>query len=141
MSRVDKVAEEIRREVSKIVQDDLRDPRLGFTTVTRVELTPDLRFARVFFSVYGHEKQWEDTLDALESAAGYIRRELGHRLSLRFVPEVVFKSDHSAEHSIRIEQELEAIQQRAAEEIQAVKTKRVRRGAKKTARRTAKKKK
>jgi ribosome-binding factor A len=141
MSRVDKVAEEIRREASKIVQDELRDPRLGFTTVTRVELTPDLRFARIFFSVYGHEKQWEDTLDALESASGFIRRELGHRLQLRFVPEIVFKSDHSAEHSIRIEQELEAIHLQVAVEKKAVKKERVRRGTKKTVRRTAKKKK
>jgi ribosome-binding factor A len=140
MSRVDKVAEEIRREASKIVQEELRDPRLGFTTITRVELTPDLRFARIFFSVYGHEKQWEDTLDALESAAGFIRRELGHRLQLRFVPEVVFKGDHSAEHSIRIEQELEAIQQVAADQVKAAKKERVRRGAKKVTRRTAKKK-
>lgn len=141
MSRVDKVAEEIRREASKIVQEELRDPRLGFTTITRVELTPDLRFARIFFSVYGHEKQWEDTLDALESASGFIRRELGHRLALRFVPEVVFKSDHSAEHSIRIEQELEAIQQSAADQVKAAKKERARRGAKKVTRRVAKKKK
>jgi len=106
MSRVDKVAEEIRRETSKIVQDEIRDPRLGFTTITHVDLTPDLRFARIYFSVYGHEKQWEDTRDGLENAAGFIRRQLGERLQLRFVPEIVFKSDHSAEYSIRIEQEL-----------------------------------
>ena len=95
MSRADRVAEEIKHEVGNILLEEVRDPRLGFTTITRVELTPDLRFARIFFSVYGDEKQWKDTQDALEHAAGFIRRVLGQRLNLRFVPEIVFKIDHS----------------------------------------------
>jgi len=109
MSRKDKVAEEIKKDVSLILQDEIKDPRLGFTTITHVELTPDLRFARIFFSVYGDEKQWEDTQAGLEHAAGFIRRLIGDRLGLRFVPEIVFQRDHSSEYSILIEQRLQEI--------------------------------
>lgn len=106
MSRAEKVAEEVKKIAGSVVREDLRDPRLGFTTITRVVLTDDLRFARIFFSVYGSPKQWEDTEEALTHAAAYVRRAIGERLSLRFVPEIVFKPDHSAEYSIRIEEEL-----------------------------------
>jgi ribosome-binding factor A len=109
MSRADMVGEEIRREVSKIVQEVLHDPRLGFTTITRVELTPDLRFARIFFSVYGDAQQWKDTCLGLEHASGFIRKLLGERMTLRFVPEIAFKEDHSSEYSILIEKQLEEI--------------------------------
>lgn len=109
MSRKDMVGEEIRRDVSKIIQEELHDPRLGFTTVTRVELTSDLRFARIFFSVYGDEKQWKDTQAGLDHSIGFIRRALGERLDLRFVPDIVFQADHSSEYSILIEQQLEKI--------------------------------
>jgi ribosome-binding factor A len=109
MSRAEKVAEGIRREVGSILQNEVRDPRLGFTTITRVELTPDLRFARIFFSVYGDESQWQHTQDGLENASGFIRHALGERLGLRFVPEILFKADHSSEYSIVIEQRLDEI--------------------------------
>ena len=106
MSRKDKVAEEIRREVSLIIQGEVQDPRLGFTTITRVELTPDLRFARIYYSVYGQEDKWIETQKGLDHANGFIRRLLGERLGLRFVPEILFDADHSSEYSIRIEEEL-----------------------------------
>jgi ribosome-binding factor A len=109
MSRAEKVAEEIKKVAGTVVREDLRDPRLGFTTITRVILTDDLRFARIFFSVYGSQKQWEDTEEALTHAATYVRRAIGEALSLRFVPEIVFKPDHSVEYGIRIEEELERL--------------------------------
>ena len=115
MGRADKVAEEIRKEVSKIVQEELRDPRLGFTTITHCALTPDLRFARIFFSVYGDEQKWKDTQAGLEHAVGFIRRTLGEKLDLRFVPEIVFTCDHSSEYSIIIEQRLEEIKSQQAD--------------------------
>lgn len=115
MSRNDKVAEEIKKIVGKTVQEELRDPRLGFTTITRVELTPDLRFARIFFSVYGSETQWDETLKGLKAASGFIRRVLAEELRLRFVPEIVFKADHSAEYSIEIEKQLEEIKRQEQE--------------------------
>ncbi len=139
MSRHEKVAEEIKREVSLIIQEELHDPRLGFTTITHAELTPDLRFARIFFSVYGDEKQWKDTQSGLEHASGFIRRMLGERLNLRFVPEIVFKSDHSSEYSIIIEQQLEQIRIEKNTAITHRKAKKD--GTKKTRRRTKKKKK
>jgi ribosome-binding factor A len=138
MSRAEKVAEEIRREVSQIVQEDLRDPRLGFITVTRVELTPDLRFARIFFSVYGDEKQWQGTQEGLDHAVGFIRRLIGERLDLRYVPEIVFKEDHSSEYGILIEQQIEKIKEEKSSET---KNRKAAHGAKKTVSRTKKKKK
>ena len=136
MNRKDKVAEEIRREVSLIIQEELRDPRLGFITITRVELTPDLRFARIFFSVYGDEKQWQDTQAGLDHANGFIRRMLGERLGLRFVPEIAFRIDHSSEYSVLIESQLAEIRGEQKE----AKEKRARNVAKKTTKRNKKKK-
>lgn len=139
MSRADMVAEELKREVSRIIHEELYDPRLGFTTVTRVELTPDLRFARIFFSVYGNEQQWKDTQEGLGHASGFVRRLLGERLNLRFVPEIVFKTDHSSEYGILIEQQLEEI--RLKETQHRTKKKKGRHGTPKTAHRVKKQKK
>ena len=143
MSRAEKVAEEIRREVSLIVQEDLRDPRLGFVTITRTELTPDLRFARIFFSVYGDESQWKFTQEGLDHAAGFIRRLIGERLGLRYVPEIAFNKDHSSEYSILIEQQIEKIKEEKSKEEKSRETKKrkVAHGTKKTVSRTKKKKK
>lgn len=141
MSRKDKVAEGIRREVSLIVQEELHDPRLGFTTITRAEVTPDLRFARIFFSVYGDQEQWKKTQEGLEHASGFIRRMLGERLGLRFVPEIVFKSDHSSEYSILIEQQLQEIKAEKENQAQRPKQKKAKHDTKTTVRRNKKQKK
>jgi ribosome-binding factor A len=109
MSRSEKVAQEIKREVGRMLQEDLRDPRLGFVTITRVELSDDLKFARIFFSVYGDASQWERTEEALNHALGFVRRLIGDRLGLRFVPDIAFYSDHSSEYSISIEQALQEV--------------------------------
>lgn len=141
MSRSDKVAEEIKQEVSRIIQEELRDPRVGFITITRVELTPDLRFARIFFSVYGNVDQWKDTEGVLKHACGFIRRSLGDRMNLRFVPEIVFQGDHSSEYSIAIEKQLEQIRFETEEIKKEAKAKKeVKRGSKKTAKRITGKK-
>ncbi|MFB3919851.1 ribosome-binding factor A [Candidatus Velamenicoccus archaeovorus] len=136
MSRKDKVAGEIKKIVSTTIQEEIRDPRLGFTTITRVEVTPDLSFARIYFSVYGSPEQWEETLKGLEHASGYIRRALGQELSLRFVPEIAFKADHSPEYSIMIEQQLQEIKKLEQETAQPRKKAR---GPQKTHRRTKEK--
>ncbi|MFH1777596.1 MAG: 30S ribosome-binding factor RbfA [Candidatus Omnitrophota bacterium] len=109
MSRVLKVAEAIKVEVSDIIQRHLKDPRVGFVTITHVELTADLRFARIYFSVYGDDKEKSETTDGIKSSLRFIRRELGHRLRLKFVPEIVFKLDESVEHSIRIQEVINQI--------------------------------
>lgn len=111
MARLDKVAEAIRKEASIIIHDELKDPRLGFVTITGVELTPDLRFAKVFFSVLGKEEDYKKTKKALDSALGFIRRLIAQRINLRFAPEIVFREDRSSEYSVKIQEVLDQIKE------------------------------
>ena len=92
-TRPERVQEAIRQEISKIIQSELRDPRIGFLTITKVELTKDLRYARVYFSVLGERKDSELALKGLNSAKGYIKGVLFDNIKLRFTPEIVFKID------------------------------------------------
>ena len=93
-----------------IIQRSLKDPRIGFVSVTEVRMSPDLRSARVKVSVLGDENQKQETLKGLDSARGLIRRELGHRLSnLRYTPELHFELDQGLEYSDRIARTLNAI--------------------------------
>lgn len=111
MPRPEKVAEALKKEVSTIIHDELKDPRLGFVTITRVELTRDLRYAKIFFSVLGKEDECKKTKAALDSALGFIRRLVAQRIRLRFAPEITFKYDRSCEYSFRIEQVLAEIKE------------------------------
>jgi ribosome-binding factor A len=88
--------------MSALLQRELKDPRIGFATVTHVEMSPDLKHARIFISVMGSAEEQQNTMAALDSGKGFIRRELGSRLNLRNVPEISFKLDTSAEYSDRI---------------------------------------
>lgn len=97
--RPERVQEAIRQEIAKIVHDEIKDPRLGFITITGVELTRDLRFARVYFSVLGEEKQRQLALKGLKSAKGYIKGLLADRIKLRYMPELEFKIDDSIERT------------------------------------------
>lgn len=101
--RVSRISEEYKREISNLIKNEIKDPRIAeFTSVTSVEVTRDLRYAKVFVSVLGNDKQKEDTLTGLKSAAGFIRREMGKRVKLRYTPEVLFELDRSIEHGIYI---------------------------------------
>ena len=111
MGRVERVAVALKREVSNIIHDELKDPRAGFITVTRIELTDDLRYAKIFFSVLGNEKEQKNSRRALESACGFIKRLIARRVKLRFVPEIRFIQDKSCEYSIHIQQELDKIRE------------------------------
>ena len=111
MARNEKVAEAIRKEVSTILQDELRDPRLGFVTITNVEVTPDLRYAKIFFSVLGNEEAYAKTKKALDSGLGFIRRLIAERIQLRLVPELSFREDKSSEYSVRIQEVLDEIKE------------------------------
>lgn len=111
MSRQEKVGEAIKKEVSIIIHDELKDPRLGFVTITGVEVTPDLRQAKISFSVLGKEEDYKKTKEALASALGFIRRLIAQRIRLRFAPEIIFKEDRSSEYSIRIQEVLEEIKE------------------------------
>lgn len=107
--RAVRVAEEIQKEVSGIIQKELKDPRIGFVTITGVDVTSDLKLAKIFVSVLGDEKAREETFLGLEKAKGFIRREVGHRIRLKNVPEIMFKFDESVEHGARISQLLHKI--------------------------------
>lgn len=100
--RSERVAEEIREETARIIGGQLKDPRIGFVTVTRVTVTPDLRFARVHVGVLGDEAQRDQTMKGLAKATGFVRRELGRRLRMRHTPEVQFEYDKGLDASERV---------------------------------------
>ena len=102
--RQQRVAEAVRAEISHMLQYELKDPRLGFASIVQVEMSRDLRHAKVYVSVYGSEEEQAATLQALESAKGLIRREVTRRLKLRYAPEIVFVPDESIAHGARIAQ-------------------------------------
>lgn len=100
--RVPRVAEQMKKEIADILKNEIKDPRLGFVSVTDVELSTDLRYAKVYISVLGDEQAKRESLEVLTRATGFVRREIGQRLSLRFVPEITFKFDPSIERGARI---------------------------------------
>jgi ribosome-binding factor A len=101
--RTERLAHQIRVELAELIARELKDPRIGFATVTRVELSPDLNHARVLVSVLGSPEEQVGTIEGLSSAAGFIRHEIGHRLTLRRVPELTFVLDQGAEEGEKIE--------------------------------------
>lgn len=113
--RVGRVGEQVKKELSLILQTELKDPRIGFITVTGVEVTNDLSQAKVYLSVLGSEQQKEDTLKALAKAGGYLRSELGRRMRLRHTPELIFKFDASIDYGSKIEALLQQLNQSGAE--------------------------
>jgi ribosome-binding factor A len=102
--RTARLAEQIRGEVAEIVTGELKDPRIGFVTVTQVALSPDLRHARVLVTVLGDDEARQETLEGLSSAAGFVSHEVGRRLQLRRAPEVVFVPDRGAEAELKVEE-------------------------------------
>lgn len=109
MPRLEKINEELKREISEIVQYKLKDPRLGLVTITGVEITPDLRYAKVYFSVLGSVQEEVKAEQGLKSSAGYVRRLIGEAIKIRYTPELIFKLDKSAEYSVNIFKQLEEI--------------------------------
>lgn len=109
LQRTDRVRAQIKQEVSDIIQKELRDPRIGFVTITDAEVTVDLRHATVFFSVYGDEAETAQTTEALNRAAGFIRLELGKRVRIKYVPEITFRFDPTVQRAARIEELLDQI--------------------------------
>ncbi|TMV52080.1 30S ribosome-binding factor RbfA [Paenibacillus mesophilus] len=107
--RVGRVGEQIKKELSQILQSELKDPRVGFITVTGVDVTNDLSQAKVFLSVLGTEQQKEESLKAIAKATGFIRSELSKRIRLRITPELQFQFDASIEYGSRIDELLNKI--------------------------------
>lgn len=101
--RVEKLQELIKQEVGKILLMDIKDSRIGFVTVTGVEMTGDLREAKIYVSIMGNDEQIKSTWEGLQSALGYIRREIGRRIKIRFTPELSFALDKSLDYSEHIQ--------------------------------------
>lgn len=108
--RSQRISELLHHEVSRMVQFELKDPRIGFVTVTGVDVTSDLQHAKIFFTVMGEAAARSKTCTGLEKSVPYIRRELGRRLHLRTIPEISFHYDTSIEYGIRIESLLKEAQ-------------------------------
>ena len=101
--RIEKLQELIKQEVGKMILNDLKDPRIGFVTVTDVEMTGDLREAKIFVSIMGGAEQIKNSLEGLNSALGFVRREIGQRIRLRFTPEISFALDTSLDYGDHIQ--------------------------------------
>lgn len=100
--RPERLAEAIKKEVSEILTGELKDPRIGFVSITSVEVSKDLRYANVFVSVFGEPVERKASLEALQKAHGFIRGELAKRIRLRYAPEIIFKLDESIERGSRL---------------------------------------
>jgi len=101
--RVEKLQELIKQEISKMLLTDLKDPRIGFVTVTHVTVTGDLRDAKVYVSIMGDDEKVKNSWEGLQSSLGFIRREIGHRIRLRFTPTIEFALDTSLDYSEHIQ--------------------------------------
>lgn len=108
--RSNRVGEQMKKELGEIIGRKLKDPRVGFVTVTDVQVTGDLQQATVFISVLGDQEQRENTLKGLAKAKGFIRSEIGQRIRLRKTPEILFEFDESIDYGNRIETLLHQIQ-------------------------------
>ena len=108
-SRADRVGGLIQQMLSDLLHKDISDPRLQMATITHVKVTKDLRLARIFFAAAGGKAVSEQTAQGFRSAAGFIKRSLGPRLGLRYMPELEFFYDDSFDHGARIDQLLKAI--------------------------------
>ena len=107
--RIDMISEEVRREADKIIREDMHDPRLGGTyCITRAEVTRDLRYAKMYVSILEDDKA-EGVIAALKSGAGFIRRELAHRVNLRKTPVLQFVPDRSMEYAMEMSMKIEAL--------------------------------
>ena len=101
--RIEKLQELIKQEMSKMLLREIKDPRIGFVTVTDVEMTGDLREAKIFVSIMGNDEQVKESMKGLQSALGFIRREIGRRIKIRFTPEISFALDTSLDYSEHIQ--------------------------------------
>ena len=102
MTRAERVAELIKKVISEIIREEVSDPRIGFVSITRVDLSPDLENAQIFVSILGSEENKKESMRGLSSATKFIRGKLGHLLEMRVVPEIKFVRDDSLEKASRV---------------------------------------
>ena len=101
--RTERVGSLLQMELSRLVLERIKDPRLGFITITHVKVTADLKSAVVFFTVMGDKKKKEDSLEVLKHAAGFLQKEVGHVLQMRYTPHLQFELDDMIDKSFEIE--------------------------------------
>lgn len=101
--RAERVGEQMKQEIMDIVNNKVKDPRIGFLTITEVQLTNDLSIATIYLTVLGNDKQIDDTFKGLEKAKGFIKSEIGSRMRLRIVPDLKFEYDESIDYGNKIE--------------------------------------
>jgi ribosome-binding factor A len=113
--RSDKIAELIQKEISQMLMRGLKDPRIGFVTITKVAVSEDYRMAKIYFSVAGSLDERERSIEGLNSAKGYVRKELGRRIRMKYTPEITFQFDPSIEYAIHIGEVIEQIRKEREE--------------------------
>ena len=108
MDRTTRIAEEIKKEVSYMIQNELKDPRVnGLISITKILLTKDLKYCKIYISIFGDKK--EEVMEGIKSGTGYMRKELGRRVQIRIVPELQFILDDSIEYGAHINEVLKNI--------------------------------
>ncbi len=108
--RVNRISEEIKKIISELLYNGLKDPRISqMTSITRVEVTRDLRYAKIYVSVFGNKEEKESSIDGLNSAKGFIRKEIGNKIDIRYIPEPIFILDESIEEGIRMSKLIEDV--------------------------------
>ncbi|KPL20013.1 MAG: hypothetical protein AMJ92_00785 [candidate division Zixibacteria bacterium SM23_81] len=122
VKRSERVGDLIKREIGEIIERELKDPRIGLATVTAVEMSDDLRHARVFISIFGDRSIQEETERGLNSAKFFIQGEIGRRLRLKYTPELSFQRDRSLERGLRISKIIKTLQEGRDEESEGGRT-------------------
>lgn len=107
--RFKRLEEDFKREVSSIIKNEVKDPRVGFVSIVSIEISRDLRYAKIYISILGNEENVKETMTALKNASGFIRREIAHRVQLRHTPEITFIFDDSIAHGAKISKILNEI--------------------------------
>jgi len=101
--RADRVSDLLKEEISQMLLKEVKDPHIGFMTITGVDVSRDLQVAKVFYTILGDEKQASESAQALNRVSPFIKRQLGKRLRMRYIPDIIFRYDHSLEYGARID--------------------------------------
>ncbi len=114
--RINRISEEVKKVVSDLIQNEIKDPRIsGMPSVNKVSVTKDLRFAKIYISVLGSEEDKASTIEGLQSAKGFVRKEIGSRIDLRHVPEPLFELDESIEKALYMTKLIEEVNRNSRE--------------------------
>jgi ribosome-binding factor A len=120
--RINRISEEVKKVVSELIQNEIKDPRIsGMPSVNKVSVTKDLGFAKIYISVLGSEEDKESTIEGLQSAKGFVRKEIGNRINLRHVPEPIFMLDESIEQALYMSKLIEEVNRDSKEDSDAKK--------------------